>query len=72
MLRPCSREDCGILTVGELCAAHEAAQRRTAWARGRPFLPEPLPVPPGLQPTDRAFLAALAQLLTYGAKTPTA
>jgi hypothetical protein len=72
MLRRCSREGCGILTLGELCAAHEAAPSRTAWPRGRPFLPELLPVPPGLQPTERAFLTALAQLLAHGAKSPTA
>jgi len=43
MLHECRRVGCTTLTVGEVCAAHEAPVVRRRWPRGRPF-PAPAPL----------------------------
>jgi len=43
MLHECRRVGCATLTLGEVCATHEAPVVRRRWPRGRPF-PAPAPL----------------------------
>jgi hypothetical protein len=37
MLNQCRRPGCSVLTLGRVCAAHEAPVLRRVWPKGRPF-----------------------------------